>query len=542
MLLSLVACLGALACSGPPPEVIATFRGGELTLSDLDLYVRALPEARRLAPPDGRDAWLEDLVHSLALERVLGASDGVRERLASPETAARRRWAIATLLAGAVTRRLAEDAAPSEGAVAERLAAAPEPRSEPLYNFRHVFLRLDRAASAAEEAAVRDLARDVARRARAGEDFAELARRHSQSVTAAAGGLVENQRPALLEESARRAIAALAEGEVSPVVETRTGLHVFRLERVLSPQGASLEQRRQRLRAGLMREAMSAARASLLAEIRQSVEVSTDAIPWRVGSFEVSAADLERIFAASPDREPRRELIVEQLLLAEAGRRRGLWTPELEAEVDRQLRREAIQAAYRERRAEHVAALPAERLRPVWEARPSAFAAPETARLDLIFVPQGRDVFATQRRLEDHVAELRAGASFAELARRISTGPAAAEGGDLGELPPSEWARLGPKVYRTVAAMEPGTIEGPVHLTGRILTAEPRTLRRGFAILRVRSKTPPRQRTLEEAIDDVRAAFARQNAAEIDGELRAKILDQAGFELVRLPAPEELQR
>ena len=530
----------ALACAGPGPQVIATYRGGELALADLDQHVRALPEARRTVPEGvGRDAWLEELIRGLALQRSLAASDGVAEQLASDAVAARRRWAIAGLLAAAVMQELATAAAPGEDAVAERLAAIGEPEPQQRYNFRHVFLRLDRVADPADKRAIRDLAADVARRARAGEDFAELARRHSQSVTARDGGLVENQRPELLEAGAHRAIVALAEGEVSGVVETRTGLHVFRLERLLTLPPPGLEQRRTQARRILAREALAQQRAALLDDLRQRVEVAAGDLPWRVGSVRVTGEDLAAM-ASGSGAEPPRDTVVEQLLLAEEGRRRGLLTPELEAQVDHRLRQEAIQATFLERREEYLAALPEARLRPIYDAFPSGFATPESAHLDLIFVPDGRDAFATQRRLEDHVGKLRAGASFADLARRISTGPAADAGGDLGVLPAGEWARLGPQIYNTVLTLEPGAISDPIHLTGRILTPEARTLRGGFAILRVRRKTPPRERTFEEAIGAVRAAYARQHVREVDEGLRAQLLAEADFEIVRLPGPDEL--
>ncbi len=536
-------CCTTLACSSPGADVLATCRDSELTISDLDAYVRALPEAQRIAPEGaGREAWTLELVRGLALARVLEESEAVRQRLASTETLARRRWAIAGLLATAVMQDLVQHAATDDDAVQERLSAMALSQPQPRYNFRHIFFRLDRAVDAKEELEARRLAATIERRARQGEDFAELARQYSQSSTAADGGLVQNQRPALLEEAARRAVEALAEGEVSPLVESRTGLHIFRLERKLTPQSPGREQLERQARAVVARATIATARVELLAELRQRFEVATDGFPWRVGSFEVSRADLEPIsgVAATGEDESQRGAVVDQLLLAEEGRRRGLLTADLEAQVDLQLRREAVQRVYQERRTELIAAIPEERLRPIFDARPVAFAEPEQAHLDLIFVPQGRDVFATQRRMEDHVARLRSGASFSELARRISTGPGAEQGGDLGLLPPSEWVRLGPEVYKAVVAMEAGGISDPVYQTGRILTTDPRTLRGGFAILRVRGKNPPRERDFEEATSDLRAAYGRQNAAEIDQQARASILDEADFELVRLPAVDEL--
>ena len=541
---SLLLALGlAAACRGPAFDVLGTYDGGSFTVSDLDAFVRALPEAQRIVPDATHPAaWLEDRARSLAVERVLEQSAAVQQQLVSSETLARRRWAIAGKVASAVMQNLVAAARPTDAAVQARMSTLGNRRPQPVYDFRHIFLRLDRAAEVSGERAVRQLAAHVQHRAQQGEDFAELARQYSQSSTGLAGGLVEKQRPAHLEAAVLEAIAKLAEGEVSPIVESRTGLHIFRLERKLTPQPWSREQRAAQVLELLSREAAVAARASLITELRQRFEVATDDFPWRVGRFEVSSVDLELMADLWSVAGSQRQLLVDQLLLAEEGVRRGLRTVELDAEVDRQLRSEAIRAAYLARRAAVVAATPVDRLRPIYDARPAAFAEPQTAHLDLIFVPQGGDAFATQRRIESHVAELRGGASFAELARRISSGPGAEAGGDLGLLPPSEWARLGPEIYKTVVAMETGAIAGPVYQTDRLLTNDPRTLRGGFAILRVRARNPPRERMFEASIDMLRATWARQNGAELDHAVRAGILADAGFELIRLPTPDELDR
>ncbi len=540
LLALLLASLGVLsACQRLAPDVLATYREGSLRLADLDTYVRALPEAKRIAPSEtSREAWLEELLSALALERILEANETVLDQLASSENQTRRRWMIASHLADRVMQDLAGGIALDEDAIREHLAET-EHGPRPRYDFRHVFFRLDRAEDQAERQSVRRLATSITERARAGEDFAALASEHSQSKTAADGGLVENHRPERLDETTRQALAALAEGDVSPVVESRTGLHIFKLERRLHPQPPGQEQRERRARNALARQQLLAARDALLSELRGGISVTNETFPWRVGSFEVTQADLEG-WSAEGDSEATRQAAVEQLLLAEAGRQRGLLTPELEARVDRLLRHEAIQSAYQEHRAERVATTPLENLRSLYDARPTAFAAPETAHLEMIFVSQGRDVFATQRRMEDHVTKLRDGASFAELAQRLSTGPNADQGGDLGWLPPSEWVRLGPEIYKAVVELEPGAISVPIYQTNRILTADQRTLRGGFVILRVAGKRPPQERTLEEAIDDLRAEYARRHAAEIDREVRAEILAEAGFEIARYPTPDEL--
>jgi peptidyl-prolyl cis-trans isomerase SurA len=94
---------------------------------------------------------------------------------------------------------------------------------------RHILLSL--RTGDAEQAAARDLAESIRKRAMAGEDFAKLAREYSEdSQTASAGGVlpglysVGNLPPAFSEE-----IKWMKLGQVGSPVETEYGWHVVKL-------------------------------------------------------------------------------------------------------------------------------------------------------------------------------------------------------------------------------------------------------------------------------------------------------------------------
>jgi parvulin-like peptidyl-prolyl isomerase len=87
-----------------------------------------------------------------------------------------------------------------------------------------VRLRLIRVATGPD-------AEDVARRARAGEDFAALARALSSDPSATRGGDLGFLAPADLAEPLATAVARLAPGEVSGVIETGDGFVVLKRER-----------------------------------------------------------------------------------------------------------------------------------------------------------------------------------------------------------------------------------------------------------------------------------------------------------------------
>lgn len=96
---------------------------------------------------------------------------------------------------------------------------------------RHVVRLASAGASAAERDAALERAREAERRAQAGEDFAAIAAELSEEPGAAArGGLLEPGRRGSWVEPFWDAAVALRPGEVSPIVETRFGYHVLRLE------------------------------------------------------------------------------------------------------------------------------------------------------------------------------------------------------------------------------------------------------------------------------------------------------------------------
>lgn len=96
---------------------------------------------------------------------------------------------------------------------------------------RHILLRVPADATAAERDSVLALARELRDRAREGEDFAELAREHSQDPGSREEGgdlgfFGSDEMVPPFEEAA----FALEVGEVSDVVETPFGFHVIAVE------------------------------------------------------------------------------------------------------------------------------------------------------------------------------------------------------------------------------------------------------------------------------------------------------------------------
>ncbi len=93
-----------------------------------------------------------------------------------------------------------------------------------------------------DEEAVRAEAAELAERARSGEDFAELARAHSDdSVTADTGGSLGSFSPAELLPELAEAISGMAPAEVSDPIRTSDGFHVVLLENLVPAETTSIE-------------------------------------------------------------------------------------------------------------------------------------------------------------------------------------------------------------------------------------------------------------------------------------------------------------
>jgi hypothetical protein len=108
--------------------------------------------------------------------------------------------------------------------------------AEELVRARHILI-VPRDASAGAIAEARDKAADLARRARAGEDFAALATRYSEDpATREAGGDVGMFRRGMMLDEFERAAFRMQTGDVSDPVRTEVGFHVIQITEHLPPE------------------------------------------------------------------------------------------------------------------------------------------------------------------------------------------------------------------------------------------------------------------------------------------------------------------
>ena len=138
----------------------------------------------------------------------------------------------------------------------------------------HVLIGVAEDATPEQVAAARARAQEVARRARAGEDFSNLARQMSDDTASReSGGVLGEIQPGSLPEELDQAITALTVGGVSDPVRGAAGWHVIRLvsrRAVEPPPFASV---RDRLYAALVNREMLRQRGIYLRELRRTVSI-----------------------------------------------------------------------------------------------------------------------------------------------------------------------------------------------------------------------------------------------------------------------------
>lgn len=119
---------------------------------------------------------------------------------------------------------------------------------------RHILFRLGEAASEDEVKKAEAAARVVLEKARKGEDFAALAKAHSQDGSAQAGGdlgwFTKNQMVPTFAEAA----FGMKAGEVSDLVRTPFGFHIIKVEDIRPEETVSLEKAKPEIELNLKRE------------------------------------------------------------------------------------------------------------------------------------------------------------------------------------------------------------------------------------------------------------------------------------------------
>ena len=92
----------------------------------------------------------------------------------------------------------------------------------------HILIKADPLWDAAKKAEARKKIESVQKQAQDGQDFASLAKTHSEDPSAAKGGDLGYVRPGQVVKPFEEALFSLKPGELSDIVETRLGYHLIK--------------------------------------------------------------------------------------------------------------------------------------------------------------------------------------------------------------------------------------------------------------------------------------------------------------------------
>jgi len=107
---------------------------------------------------------------------------------------------------------------------------------------RHILARVPSGAESEQKAGARSKAEAALKEAKSGKDFTETAKKYSEDPSAAKGGELGWISPGQLLPSLDQAVFALKKGEVSGILESPLGYHIFKVEDVKQEKSTGLKE------------------------------------------------------------------------------------------------------------------------------------------------------------------------------------------------------------------------------------------------------------------------------------------------------------
>ncbi len=186
------------------------------------------------------------------------------------------------------------------------------------------------------------------------------------------------------------------------------------------------------------------------------------------------------------------------------------------------VRQDLMGAKYLLRSSSDVAPVSDDEVAAFYRANLHRYQQPETVRARHILIKAtpgaASDVRAAAReRIDALVLQLRAGADFADLARRYSEDNSAAAGGDLGEVPRGRTVK---PFEEALFALQPGQVSDVV------------PTQFGFHLIRQEGLTPASTRSLEEAAESIRARLLADKRTAAAREVVARLKSEARIERI----------
>jgi peptidyl-prolyl cis-trans isomerase SurA len=161
-----------------------------------------------------------------------------------------------------------------------------------------IFLSTD-CKSPQEIAAVRTKAEDLQKRVAQGEDFTAIAKRYSEGSTAADGGGLGDFERGQLAKALEDAVFGIEKGQVTGVIQTKTGFEILKLLEHYQAGLQPLEKVEGGISNDIYRQRMEPAMRGYLAQLREESYVMVK--PGYTDSAAIAGATAIQEVAPTPD-------------------------------------------------------------------------------------------------------------------------------------------------------------------------------------------------------------------------------------------------
>ena len=137
-------------------------------------------------------------------------------------------------------------------------------------SFRHILLMFSRYETKED---AKSAAEDILNRLKSGEEFGDLAKEYSRGPHSDEGGLWETDEVKDFRKDLVAKISNLKEGEISPIIDSSFGHHIFKIEEIIPTQTLSFQQAQNEIRNMLFREEFVKKRKEYLKKLRKDVVI-----------------------------------------------------------------------------------------------------------------------------------------------------------------------------------------------------------------------------------------------------------------------------
>lgn len=517
------------------PAIVARWKGGTVDQAKLDSWLRFLgpkrPGETRGPLPEIESLLLVETLARATLERGGDREPALRFALEQLEDKA---------LAAALRKHRAKSIVVSEERIEAQIRRQPALARKPhKIRLRNILVAFPPEADDAEREVVRKRVEVLRAWLEEGADFAELAKRESDSQTRFKGGLMGNVEPEKLRSDIAAVVEELGPGQVSPPIETEDGVTLLFCEDIIEEVRRSPEEVRQMVinhftrieeKAGwqaFQDELLAKADARWHLDRVDAPERGDETVVAGFADQELTLAELRFLVAGLPGRpdvsglDPARlRGLAEGWVVQKAATRRarvlGLADdPELDERLHWQRLRRLAGAELDRRILEDFAPPEEAEIRAYFEEHHGDFQHPPHYDVAVIVIPlvegEERRHYALAQELWRDLAA--GGRDFAGTAREHSQHPSAAKGGAMGWLSKRALAQFGSRPMQVLTALVPGGgLSELVQHQGQLFLFE----LRGFR--------PAENKTWEEAAGDAEKRLAGERIEGLRARIEAQLI------------------